>query len=559
LRLERTITVKTKAHIAVLCLLATAALVGSTPATADEIQELLRQRIETIHETGGLRIGDAQIAAIRAIPVIYEKRGFELVWTRPAMVDELMSAIAAAPQHGLDPEDYHYEALTARLDIAGKGLKGATSTVNLDLLLTDALAQYALTLHFGKLDPEDLDPEWNLSREFGNEGIVDHFFEVLETGEIARFLEEASPQFPPYRRLMDALLGYHELAAAGGWPSVPEGSGLSNGQRDPRVADLRARLAVTDGLQKGAGDDAEAFDDAVEEAVIRFQRRHGLDPDGKVGPKTIDALNVSVEARVDQIRANLERARWVYRDVVDDFIIADIAGFQLRLFRDNKPVWTTRIQVGKPYHATPVFTEEMTYLVLNPTWTIPPGILRKETLPAARRDPDYLKNRNMSVIRSDGSVVDPATVDFNGKFPYGIRQEPGPKNALGRVKFIFPNPYFVYFHDTPSKSLFDRSDRAFSHGCIRTENPLDLAELLLADKEGWDRARIDKVIKSEKMTTVTLAEPMTVFLLYWTADPQPDGAVHFRNDVYSRDARIIEGLGQPLQVKRPGNLPASLQ
>jgi murein L,D-transpeptidase YcbB/YkuD len=475
------------------------------------------------------------------------------------MVDELMSAIAAAPAHGLDPEDYHYQALTARLDIAAKGLRGATSTVNLDLLLTDALARYALTLHFGKLDPEDLDPEWNLSREFGDDDIVDHFFEVLETGEIARFLEEASPRFPPYRRLMEALTGYRELAAAGGWPTVPDGSGLKAGQRDPRVTDLRARLAVTDGLRTGAGDDAEAFDDAVEEAVIRFQRRHGLDPDGKVGPKTIVALNVTARARVDQIRANLERARWVFRDMDDDYIIADIAGFQLLLFRDNEPVWTTRIQVGKPYHATPVFTEEMTYLVLNPTWTIPPGILRKETLPAARKDPSYLKNRNMSIIRSDGSVVDPATVDLNGKFPYGIRQEPGPNNALGRVKFIFPNQFFVYFHDTPSKSLFGRSARAFSHGCIRTENPLDLAELLLADKEGWDRARIDKVIKSEKMTTVTLTEPMTVFLLYWTVDPQPEGTVHFRDDIYSRDARIIEGLDKPFQFKRPGNLPASLQ
>jgi len=544
----------------VVVILVVVIVVGSSlPLKAAETNEILRQRIETIHETGALQIGEAQIMAIRAIPVLYENRGFELVWTRPAMVDELMSAIAAAPAHGLDPEDYHYEALTARLDIAAKGLTGATSTVNLDLLLTDALARYAFTLHFGKLDPEDLDPVWNLSREYGDDDIVDHFFGVFETGKITHFLDEASPQFLIYRRLMDALTGYRELAAAGGWPTVPDGPGLKKGQRDTRVADLRARLAMTDGLQTGAGDDSEAFDDAVEEAVIRFQRRHGLDPDGKVGPKTIDALNVSAEARVDQIRANLERTRWVFRDMDDDFIIADIAGFRLRLFRDNEPVWTTRIQVGKPYHATPVFTEEMTYLVLNPTWTIPPGILRKETLPKARKDPDYLKNRNMSIIRSDGSVVDPATVDFNGKFPYGIRQEPGPKNALGRVKFIFPNPFFVYFHDTPSKSLFGRSDRAFSHGCIRTENPLDLAELLLADKEGWDRARIDKVIKSEKMTTVTLAEPMTVFLLYWTVDPQGEGAVHFRDDIYSRDAKIIEGLDKPFKLKRPGKLPASLQ
>jgi murein L,D-transpeptidase YcbB/YkuD len=315
---------------------------------------------------------------------------------------------------------------------------------------------------------------------------------------------------------------------------------------------------VTD-LLEVASEDPELYDTAIEEAVKRFQKRHRLDIDGKVGPKTVESLNVPVQARIDQIRCSLERIRWIFRDVPDDFVVADIAGFRLYLFQDREEVWKTRIQVGKPYHATPVFKDKMTYLVLNPTWTVPPGILRKETLPAIRRDPDYLKKKNMSVIRSDGSVVDPSTVDFHAKrFPYGIRQEPGPNNALGRVKFIFPNPYFVYFHDTPSKSLFDQSARAFSHGCIRTQNPLHLAELLLAD-QGWDRARIDKVIDSGKMTTVTLEEPLTVFLLYWTAQVRPDGTVEFREDIYHRDGRIIKGLNAPIEFTRPGNVPASLR
>lgn len=199
----------------------------------------------------------------------------------------------------------------------------------------------------------------------------------------------------------------------------------------------------------------------------------------------------------------------------------------------------------------------MTYLVLNPTWTVPPGILRNETLPAMRKDPDYLERNNMSIIRSDGSVVDPATVDLNGSFPYGVRQEPGPKNSLGRVKFMFPNPYFIYLHDTPSKSLFARSERAFSHGCIRTENPLDLAELLFADKEGWNRARIDQVLESGETTTVMLTEPMTVLLLYWTADVQPDGTIDFREDIYGRDARIIEGLDDSFDFTAPRSLTIS--
>jgi len=534
-------------------------LLTAPSVTADEVQEVMRTRIDTIHETGSLSVGQDPIAAVRVIANLYENRDFTLVWTRRAMIDDLMAIIAEAPNHGLDPADYHFDAIQARLDLVAKGLRGVTSQVDLDLLLTDAFARIAFTIHFGKLNPEDLDPVWNLSRGFEeNSDVVELFFMALDEGSIREFIVASAPDFAAYRRLVDALKQHRSLAERGGWPQVPDGTVLKPGERSPRVIDLRARLAVTDGLENAPGD-PELFDDDVEQAVKRFQQRHFLDADGKVGPKTVEALNIPIEDRMDQIRASLERLRWIFRDVPNDFIVADIAGFQLYLFRDRTRVWTTRIQVGKPYHATPVFKDKMTYLVLNPTWTVPPGILRKETLPAIRRDPDYLKNKNMSVIRSDGSVVDPSTIDFNGKFPYGIRQEPGPGNALGRVKFIFPNPYFVYFHDTPSKSLFGRSARAFSHGCIRTENPLDLAALLLEDKEGWDRARIDKVVASAKMTTVTLAEPLTVFLLYWTAGVGEDGTIAFREDIYNRDTRIIEGLNAPFEFEAPSRLPASLR
>ncbi len=544
--------------IASLCF-AALAFFSTSGVVADEIQETLRGRIDTLHETGVLTVGQETIAAVRLIPKLYQDRDFRLVWTRPAMVETLLTAIEEAPDQGLDPNDYHFEAIRLRLDIAAQGLTGTTSLVDLDLLLTDAFARYAFTLHFGKLNPEDIDPVWNLSREFAERGDgVELFSMALDTGSIREFLIAVAPDLTEYRRFVAALKEYRELAEAGGWPTVSEGPVLEPGDRSPRVTELRARLAVTDGLETTAGD-PELFDEEVEEAVKRFQDRHHLDTDGKIGPKTDEALNISIEDRIDQIRASLERMRWVFRDVPDDFVIADIAGFQLILFRDRERVWTTRIQVGKPYHATPVFKDEMTYLVINPTWTIPPGILRKETLPAIRRDPDYLKKKNMSVIRSDGSVVDPSTVDFNGKFPYGVRQEPGPSNALGRIKFIFPNPYFVYFHDTPSKSLFGRSARAFSHGCIRTENPLDLAALLLEDNEGWDRTRIDKVVDSAKMTTVTLAKPMTVFLLYWTAEVRADGTIGFREDIYHRDAKIIDGLDQPFRFEAPSKLPASLR
>jgi murein L,D-transpeptidase YcbB/YkuD len=201
----------------------------------------------------------------------------------------------------------------------------------------------------------------------------------------------------------------------------------------------------------------------------------------------------------------------------------------------------------------------MTHVVFNPTWTVPPGILNKEVLPAVRRDRSYLAAHNMSVVRADGSVVDPSTIDWSGRFPYSVRQEPGPKNSLGRVKFMFPNEYFVYLHDTPSKQLFNRADRAFSHGCIRVEEPLRLAELVLADTEGWDRAAIDRAVASQQTTTVYLKEHLTVMLLYWTAEVTRLGTVLFSEDIYDRDPAVVEGLDRPFEYRPVRGLPDELR
>jgi len=286
---------------------------------------------------------------------------------------------------------------------------------------------------------------------------------------------------------------------------------------------------------------------------MHFQARHGIDADGKVGPGTLEELNIPVETRINQLRASLERMRWVFRDLPDRYLIVDIAGFHAYLINEGNQIWETRVQVGKPYHATPIFKDSMRYIDFNPTWTIPPGILQKETLPAIRKDPSYLSRNNMSVVTTSGKIVDPSTIDWattTKGFPYMIRQEPGPRNALGRVKFMFPNQYMVYLHDTPSKGLFARTERAFSHGCIRTQNPFDLAELLL-DDQGWDRAKIDQVIESRRTTRINLSEPLTVMLLYWTAEADDNGTVYFRKDVYNRDAAIIEGLDEPFRVSLP--------
>jgi murein L,D-transpeptidase YcbB/YkuD len=361
------------------------------------------------------------------------------------------------------------------------------------------------------------------------------------------FAREVIPRNAFYRNLKGALAEYRALAAAGGWPSVPAGSTLAPGMSDARVPALRARLAATgdlDSVETAAADDV--YDGATVEGVRRFQARHGLEQDGAVGPATLAALNVPVEARIEQMRVNLERARWVLGDLGDDFLVVNVAGFRLYVVRRNEIVWTTRVQVGQPYRRTPIFVATLSYLVFNPTWTVPPTILRRDILPAVRNDVGYLASRNIDVIDDSGMVVDAMTVDWSGStFPYRFVQRPGPNNALGRVKFMFPNEHFVYLHDTPSRDLFDRESRAFSSGCIRVEDPLELARLVL--RRGWDEQRIDDVVAAGRTETVTLDDPISVLLLYWTAEADVAGRVFFNADVYARDAEVSSALAAPFR------------
>ena len=266
-----------------------------------------------------------------------------------------------------------------------------------------------------------------------------------------------------------------------------------------------------------------------------------------MGPATLAALNVTVEQRVEQIRANLERARWVFYDPGSEFLVVNIAGFRAYLLRRGEIIWSSRVQVGRPYTQTPVFAAKMSYIVFNPTWTVPTSIVRNETVPAIRRDPNYLASHNMDVFDSSGKMVDPASVNWsatNGG-PYRFVQRPGPNNALGRMKFMFPNEHAVYLHDTPSRSLFERDNRAFSHGCIRVDDVYGLAVTLLGS--GWSRERIDRVIAGGKTETVFLDKPLPIMLLYWTTEVDAAGRVSFFTDVYSRDAAVIAALKEPFR------------
>jgi murein L,D-transpeptidase YcbB/YkuD len=297
--------------------------------------------------------------------------------------------------------------------------------------------------------------------------------------------------------------------------------------------------------------DADYYDEAFQTAVKRFQNKHRLEADGAVGKNTLAALNIPVKQKIDQIRVNLERIRWVFHKLPPDFIAVDIAGFRVYHIEGIDINWSSRAQVGKPYRKTPVFKSKIKYIVFNPTWTVPPTILQKDILPKIKKNPDYLRKKKISVIDRKGRTVDPKSVNwskYSKNVPYTFRQEPGPHNALGRMKFIFPNKYFIYLHDTPSQSLFGRKDRAFSSGCIRVENDLELAEILLADPVKWNRQSILEVLDTNKTLRVDLPKPKSILLIYATIRFDKNDNYIFKKDIYDRDLRVLEGLNEEFTI-----------
>jgi murein L,D-transpeptidase YcbB/YkuD len=520
------------------------------PVGAQEVAELIRQRVEELTVVGTLAVVGEPIASRQLLPRLYEQRAFAPTWRSLEQVDSLLALIDQSYGEGLDPNDYHAAAIrTARASLADLDGLPPAERAALDIVLTDAVIRLGYHLRFGKVDPVALDPHWNLSRDLMGQDAAVTIQAAIDSAALPEFAAEAIPRVFLYERFAKALAYYRTLAAAGGWPRVPEGATLKLGMNDDRVPVLAARLAITGDLPAEVAQAAtSAYDEAIVTGVQNFQVRHGLTADGAVGRGTLAALNVPVEARIEQLRANLERARWVSFDPESEFLVVNIAGFRLYIVRRGEVVYRTRVQVGRPYRQTPVFQSEMKYLVFNPTWTVPPTIFREDLLPQLRRNSSYLMTRGIDLFDASGMPVDPITVDWRSRsLPYRLVQAAGPNNALGRVKFMFPNDHAVYLHDTPSQDLFTRDNRAFSSGCIRVENPLELAEILLG--RSWSRERIDTLIATGRTQTVFLDKPMPLMLLYWTAEVDAEGKVLFFPDVYERDAAVIKALAEPFDAR----------
>jgi murein L,D-transpeptidase YcbB/YkuD len=375
--------------------------------------------------------------------------------------------------------------------------------------------------------------------------------QALRNKDVAGVLQTARPPQDIYQDLKASLAHYRRIEAEGGWLSVQIDTLLKPGQRDAAVVSLRQRLTISgDYRPEGTDDDAQMFDAQLAIAVKQFQRRHLLAADGIVGPATLTAMNQPVGRRIDQIRANLERMRWFLKSLGNDFLLVDIAGYVLYLVQGDDVSWSSAIQVGQPYRQTPVLKSHIAYLEWNPTWTVPQTILNEDVLPAIKADVNYLQKNHMDVLTFQGDWVDPHSIDWPRyparPFPYMIRQRPGPWNALGTVKFIFPNEHLVYLHDTPSKYLFKHSSRAFSSGCIRVAKPYELAKLLLGTEGTAADRQIKNILNSGATRRQYLQKSFPVVLLYWTTKLQGDGSLIFAPDIYQRDARVLLALDADL-------------
>jgi murein L,D-transpeptidase YcbB/YkuD len=523
---------------------------GLLPATAlaDELGNAIRARMEKLREPGQQSAYGASLAAPPLLIELYEQNGFQPLWEDKVNRDALMEVIAESREDGLEPSDFHEDILTRLQVHAGAEFLSPGSEAALDVLFSDALIRLGFQLFYGKVHPEDLDTSWNYSRPLLAASPVDVILSALETASLRSLLDELKLEHPYYLTLKAALRSHREIASSGGWPMVTPGPSLKAGMSGQRVRELRRRLSASGDYDAARITDPLLFDAPLAAAVKRFQERHGLESDGIVGKMTLENLNVSVESRIDQIRVNLERARWVLRDLEDDFVIVNIAGFYLRLIRAGAVVWDTPVIVGTPYRKTPVFTASMSYLEFNPSWTIPPIVLKEDILPKVKADASYLDRHGFQVTDFRRQAVDAREVDWQSAdpdaFPYLIVQKPGPANALGQVKFMLPNPHAVYLHDTPSRGLFKSASRTFSSGCIRIRDPFSFAELLLGGRDGWDRSQIDALIESKETTKIGLPEPMPVLLLYWTVDPDPGGGVRYYRDVYARDREVLKALNK---------------
>ncbi len=527
-----------------------------------QVQTQLERRLQARFFTPELYIEGERLASGLSLQAFYRARDFRPAWSDDAgpqvQAYNLLHAVQAADRDGLRPEDYHAEKIIKLLGKTGAPETSseqepgrAVQLASLELLLTDAYFSFATHALRGRAaEPEYIAGPGENAKPPDLESRLER---ALASQRVGASIQSLFPTLNRYRRLRLALKKYRELASQEAWAAIPEHPAMEMGTIDWRVLALRNKLRLLGDLSPAPAPDERLFDLGVEAAVKHFQARHGLPATGAPDEETWRRLNEPLAQVIRRLELNLERYRWLPRELGERYIWVNVPDFKLEWSEHGKTSLTMRVVVGQQYRQTPVFGNRMVSLVFNPVWEIPPDILIRDKLPLICRDPAYLQKFGITVLQGwadQAEPVDPSGVDWSRVPPeafyqrYRFRQAPGPNNPLGGIKFMFPNPFNVYLHDTPSRGLFDQEVRDFSSGCIRIEKPLELALKILAG-EGtapWSEARVRGILETQQEFKVRLRHPVPIYILYFTAWVDPDGTVQFRRDLYGRDARLSRVL-----------------
>ncbi|MBU0767657.1 MAG: L,D-transpeptidase family protein, partial [Proteobacteria bacterium] len=489
----------------------------------------------------------------------YLHRKIKPVWvTKDGLcnkADVFIKTIVEADHEGLDPSTYHRnDILTLLTDVESNSVLDAfepAKLAELELLLTDAFFTYGSHLSEGIVEPNPTNFDWHIKKSKKN--LLTILQTSLHNEKLEELVDMLQPHHPGYLKLKSALLKYINIKISGGWHKVPVGLKLRKGDTGKRIAALRSRLIISGDLADSKNGDEEYFDETLENGVKKYQARNGLKIDGVLGSDTISALNISVEDRIEQIKLNMERWRWLPQDLGARYIMVNTANFELDIIENGQTVTSTRAIVGKKKRPTPALSRKITYMELNPYWNIPHKIATDDLLPCIQKDPNYLADKGIRIFENweDGAKeINPESIDWDtvtkGNFAYKLRQDPANSNALGRVKFIFPNEFSIYLHDTPAIELFNKTKRTFSSGCIRIEKPMELAAYLLTDNSKWTYEKLTAAVDSKKNRTILLSDPINIHILYWTAWVDKDGIVNFRDDIYGRDRQLNIALNEKI-------------
>ncbi len=542
-------------------LLVAVVMVGCSGADKGQQMDEAMRVVLTDTARPGFVTADAEGTALwKQTRQFYEQRAFSPAWIKDAkprdQMEDLVEALQQVDRDGLDPELYSATLIKTKREEATKGFLtdpgfDPKEAGRLDVWLTYLYLKHASDLANGISDLASADKRWRIAPDTFDS--LAHLREAIDNDRIADSLADLRPQHREYAALRDALAAHRKIAADGGWPVVPETLRLKPGQSDPAVAAVATRLSVSGDYAGPA--ELTTYTDDLQKAVRQFQTRHGLAAAGLLGAETVAALNVPVDARIRQIELNMERWRWLPQNLGERYVLVNIPEMRLRVYEGDRVPLSMAVVVGTPHTPTPIFNDQMRYVVLSPYWNVPDSIAQGETVPGMLKDPTYLTRNNMEIVDKSGKAIPVDDMDMDALDQYRFRQRPGKANSLGLVKFMFPNEYNVYLHDTPADSLFARAGRAFSHGCVRVENPMALAEYVLRDQPKWTTDAINTAMHAGTETQVQLTAPLPVYLGYWTAGVDNAGTLHFRADVYGIDADQRKRLSERMERLKKADKP----